>query len=166
MQEEIKKEKNWWPIGLLTFGTIFCVCVISMVYVATQNKWEPDQSYMSAYKQVDKNIDEILKKQKVFDSLYSVNIETQDFILGENQIKLTLLENNKTVVKDANITAVVTRPDTNSLNQNLSSFAFDGKEYSSSKFALNKAGRWIVEFKIDTNQTTGFLKIEKFVTKK
>lgn len=166
MEKETKQEKNWWPIGLLTFGIIFCVCVISMVFVAMEHKWEPDQSYMSAYKQVDKNIDEILKKQKIFDSLYSVKIDTKEFVFGQNQLKLTLLENNTTIVKDANITAVVTRPDTNSFNQNLSSFTFDGKDYSSSNFTLDKPGRWIVEFRIETNTTTGFLKIEKFVTKK
>jgi nitrogen fixation protein FixH len=156
-----KKERNFWPIGLLIFGIIFCICVISMIFVAMNNKWEQDQSFMSEYKKVDKNYDNIARSQKAFDANYDVEFDKSAFKLGENIIKLSIKDKNGTFVQNAVINAIITRPDTNQYNQKLDNFKINDKEYQSNAFTLDKIGRWITEYKIDINQTVGFFKIER-----
>jgi nitrogen fixation protein FixH len=156
-----KAEKNYWPIGLLIFGTVFCIAVISMIFVATNNKWEQDKSFMSDYKSVDKHYNEIALSQKAFDANYDISFDSAGFVVGANKLILSVKDKNGSFVKDANITAIVTRPDTNQFNQTITNFSISSDNYVSAPFTLEKMGRWIVEYKIDVNNTNGYFKIER-----
>lgn len=161
------KSRNYWPQGIVIV-LIFMVCACTaVVVIAMKNPVEMDSFYLEKYQQVDENINEILAKQKVFDENYALVYKTKKFIIGaKNSFELSV-KNKKdgTLLKDAQIQLMVTRPETNKYNQEIMAkqskngiFVFEGIE-------VGKPGRWQILTKIHINDKIGFNEHEVYATK-
>lgn len=107
-----KSEKNYWPhfiVGLVIFAAILGVWTIK---AAIDNPVELDNSYMLNYHAVNEDINEILKKQQIFDRKYEIVLLSPKISYGENEIVLLLKDKEGNVVKDGEIKILLTRPDT------------------------------------------------------
>jgi len=143
-----------------------CACA-AVVIIAMKNPVEMDSFYMEKYQQVDENINEIMAKQKVFDENYALEYKTNKFTIGtQNSFELSI-KNKKdgSLLENADIQLMVTRPETNQFNQEISvkqakngTFIFEGIE-------VTKPGRWQILTKIHINDKSGFNEHEVNATK-
>lgn len=161
------KTKNYWPHGIVLV-LIFMVCACTaVVVIAMKNPVEMDSFYMEKYQQVDENINEILAKQKIFDENYKLVYETEKFTMGtSNTFKMSIqnIADGKNL-DQANIQLMITRPETNSDNQEITLkdakngiFVFEG-------IKADKPGRWQILTKITIGDKTGFQQHEIYATK-
>ena len=163
----MKKQKNYYPLGLWIFGIIFVGCLAYMLKIAFQAPVQMDDAYMMTYRDVDKNYNDIVAAEKKFDSMYDVNLTKSTLVKGSSNIVSLEIKDKKGQPVDANITCIVTRPDTNVHNIKLAEFVKDEKGVFSSKpFALELYGRWKSMYKINIGDTQKFISVETFIDPK
>ncbi|MCF6201332.1 MAG: FixH family protein, partial [Hydrogenimonas sp.] len=158
MENSEKKEINFWPYAIV--GMILTVVMLSVwtIKVALKNPVQLENSYMMKYQDVDENINEILTKQRAFDSKYSVILDSNRLKKGQNRATLKILDREGNAVKSAKVTALVTRPDTAEHDIELKNFTQKNGLYESEEFELGKEGRWNILFKIEVGEDMGFKK--------
>lgn len=163
----MKKEKNFYPLALGVFGVLLVGALIYMIKIAVQNPVQMDDAYMMTYRDVDKNYNDIVALEKKFDSMYDVNLTKKPLMKGANNILSLEIKDKKGQPIDANITCIVTRPDTNAHNIKLTEFVKDEKGLFSSKpFTLDLYGRWKSMYKINIGDTQKFISVETFIDPK
>lgn len=161
------KTKNYWPHGIVFVLILMVLACTVVVMIAIKNPVQMDSFYMEKYQQVDENINEIMAEQKVFDDNFALEYKTKKFVIGaQNSFELSI-KNKKdgSFIKNADIKLMVTRPETNEFNQEISTkqakngtFVFEGIE-------VTKPGRWQILTKIHINGKSGFNKYEVYATK-
>ncbi len=158
-----KKEINYWPYTIV--GMILTVVMLSVwtIKVTIKNPVQLENSYMMKYQDVDDKINEILEKQKAFDSRYRVVFDKNRFSAGPNRINITILDKNGTIVKKAEVTALVTRPDSTLFDKKLKRFDLVNGTYRSEEFVLKKRGRWNFVVKIEIGDDVGFKTYKTFI---
>jgi hypothetical protein len=161
------KKANYWPHAiLLSIVGVFGLCVWT-VKKAVDNPVQMDSFYFESYQNVDEDINNIMMRQKAFDKKYILEIPKENFKLNsENSIwiKLTNKKSGK-AVNDANISVVITRPNTVEFDKKPKLISSENGLYKFSKFEIHKPGRWQIMSKITAEGLTSFNKIEVNATK-
>jgi len=160
------ESKNYWPHGIVLV-LIFMVCACAaVVIIAMKNPVEMDSFYMEKYQQVDENINEILAKQKVFDENYDLVYKTKKFIIGASNSFELSIKNKKdgTLLKNADIKLMVTRPETNKFNQEILAKESKNGIFIFKGIQVSKPGRWQILTKIHINDKSGFNEHEVYAT--
>ncbi len=167
MTDTIKKEKNYWPhaiVLVLCFMVFACAMVVK---IAMDNPVQMDSFYLEKYQQVNENINEIRAKQKVFEENYALEYKTIKFTMGEsNSFKMSIKNiKDQSIVQDAQITLLISRPDSNDHNQEFTLknakngvFIFDG-------IKAELPGRWQVLTKIKIGDKSSFNHYEVYASK-
>jgi len=165
--DTIKKEKNYWPhaiVVVLCFMVFACAMVVK---IAMDNPVQMDSFYLEKYQQVDENINEILTKQKEFEENFTLSYGTKKFTMGkDNSFKMSIKNlKDQSVVENAEITLVISRPDSNEFNQEFrlqkatnGVFVFDG-------IKTEKPGRWQILTKIKIGDMSSFNQYEVYASK-
>jgi len=158
-----KKEMNYWPYAIV--GMILTVVILGIwtIKVAINNPVQLDKSYMMSYHEVDDNINEIMAKQKLFDSKYEIDLSSNNLQIGKNRVVINLISKDGKIVKNLEIVAVITRPTTTQYDINLNKFQFDGKSYISEEFELKNGGRWNIEVRVKIGEDIGYKTYKLFV---
>jgi hypothetical protein len=157
-----KAKSNYWPhfILLSIFGVAgLCVWTVN---IAVNNPVEIDSFYFDSYQNVELNYNDIVRKQTAFDKKYSVIVPKENFTMGqENQLVLKVQEiiGNR-AVEDANVTIVVTRPDTHRFDKKPKLLSTQNGIYTFEPFIVNKPGRWQIMSKVTIGELTSFNKLE------
>ncbi len=161
----MKQDKNYWLIGLGIFGTCLIAGLISMVVIAIKNPVEMDSSHMMPYRELDKNYNQIAESERKFDEKYAVGVTK----VSLNKDKPANLELNITdkfgAAVDANITALITRPDTSKHDIKIVDFNKTSTSYTSKPFTVSLEGRWKVMYKIEVGGVQKFVDFETFANK-
>lgn len=161
----MSKEKNYWLIGLGVFGSLLLVGLFSMIFIAVKNPVEMDSSHMMPYRELDKNYNDIMQSQKKFDESYVVEASKLS-ILKDSSTNLELNISSKSGgAVDANITALITRPDTSKHDIKITEFIKTKNSFISKPFTLSLEGRWKVIYKIEVGGTQKFVEFETFANK-
>ncbi len=161
----MKTEKNYWPLGLAIFGAALFVGLASMVGIAIQYPVEFDGAKMASYRYVDTNYNKIIESEKKFDEKYV--IQTSHFILLKNtptSLELNVSDKAGKEV-DANITAIITRPDTSKHDITINEFNKTSISYLSKPFSVGLEGRWKVMYRVEVDGLQKFVDLETFVNK-
>jgi len=163
MQQDNKKEINYWPYAIV--GMILTVVILGIwtIKVAVKNPVQLDNSYMMKYQDVDENINEIMAKQKLFDSKYKIDLSSNKLQIGKNRVIINLISRDGKIVKNPEIVAIITRPTTAQYDINLNKFKFDGKNYISEEFELKNSGRWNIEVRVKIGEDIGYKTYKLFV---
>lgn len=163
MEQKQKNEINYWPYAIV--GMILTVVLLGIwtIKVAVSNPVQLDNNYMMNYQDVDANINEILAKQKVFDSKYRVDLTQNRLKIGENRVVVALTDIHGNPVADAEIVAIVARPTTLKGEKKLGTFKRDGKLYVSDTFVLERGGRWNIQVKVVVGNDIGYKTYKTFV---
>ena len=164
MQQDNKKEMNYWPYAIV--GMILTVVILGIwtIKVAVNNPVQLDNSYMMKYQDVDENINEIMAKQKLFNSKYEIDLSDNKLQIGKNRVVIKLISKDGNIVKNPEIIAVVTRPTTAQYDIHLSKFKFDGKRSCiSEEFELKNGGRWNIEVRVKIGEDIGYKTYKLFV---
>ena len=167
MTDTIKKEKNWWPHAIILVLCFMIFACAMVVKIAMDNPVQMDSFYLEKYQQVNENINEIRAKQKVFEENYALESKTIKFTMGEsNSFKMSIKNiKDKSIVQDAQITLLISRPDSNDYNQEFilknaknGVFIFDG-------IKAELPGRWQVLTKINIGDKSSFNHYEVYASK-
>ncbi len=163
MENREKKEINFWPYTIV--GMILTVVMLSAwtIKVALKNPVQLENSYMMKYQDVDENINEILLKQNRFRSRYIVALSGNRLSVGANRVEVGITDKNGTNIEGAQITALVTRPDTTEFDVTLKNFTYSGSKYLSEEFNISKTGRWNILVRVNVDGDEGFETYKTFI---
>lgn len=162
----MKKERNYYLWGLFIFGALFISGLAYMLKIAFSNPVEMENSRMMTYREFDGNYNQIVEKQKAFDALYNVSFADMKFKKDSpSKIDFNITSKNINAVRDANITVLLTRPDSSKNDIKLTDFVKNGDSYTSKEFKLVLPGRWKIVYRIQIGDTEKFIDLETFVNK-
>ena len=163
MESPEKKEINYWPYAIV--GMILTVVMLSAwtIKVALKNPVQLENSYMMKYQDVDENINEILLKQREFDSKYTIGLESNRLKIGPNRIYVKVSSREGEPAESAAVRVLVTRPDSTQHDIELERFTYKDGVYSSEEFNLTRSGRWNIVTRVEIDGDVGYKKYKTFV---
>jgi len=162
--DTIKKEKNWWPhaiVLILCFMVFACAMVVK---IAIDNPVQMDSFYLEEYQQVNENINEIRAKQKVFEENFKLEYKTKKFTIGNNNSFKISIKNIKdqTIVQNAEIKLVISRPDSNDYNQEFTLKSAKNGIFIFEGIKAELPGRWQVLTKVKIGDKSSFNQYEVY----
>lgn len=167
MQANLEKKEpfNAWPYAIVG-GIIFIIiaCAVT-IKIALDNPVQLDGGfYLSKYQDVDDSINELLAKQKVFDEAYSLDYGIKKITMGaETMIPIAVRQKSDGIsVDSASIRLLVTRPDSNVYNMELTPSGVKDGYYLFGPVKVELPGRWQLLSKVSVGEKEGFLKHEIF----
>jgi len=162
-----QEKANYWPHFIVAsiFG-VAGLCVWT-VKIAVEHPVEMDSFYFDSYQNVDQDYNNIILQQQAFDKKYLVNLPDKDFIIGkENTLMISIEEiASEKSISDANITVVITRPETQRLDKKPKLLNVENGIYTFENFEVEKLGRWQIMSKVTIGELTTFKKLEVNATK-
>ena len=167
MTDTIKKEKNYWPhaiVVVLCFMVFACAMVVK---IAMDNPVQMDSFYLEIYQKVNEDINEIKEKQKIFEENFVIKYQTEKFTISKpNTFKMSI-ENikNQSIVKNAEIKLVLSRPDTNEFNQEFNLKNAVNGVFIIDNIKVNKPGRWQILTKIKIGDKSSYNQYEVYASK-
>lgn len=165
--QEHKERKNYWPHGIIGSIILIIIACIATVIFALEHPVEMDSYYLEKYQQVDRDINNIIKKQKEFFAKYDVVFDTKKLNLDNpSNIVFSIIDKqtNKPLQK-AEILMLLTRPDSNKFNQELNATIAKNGKFIFENIVVNKPGRWQFKTKIKSENFEGFHEYEVNATK-
>jgi len=160
-----KAERNYWPHTIIA---MIVACIIACgwtIKIALDNPVEMDTFYMEKYQKVDQNINEIIELQTKFDAAFDLSYSTEQFVMGQNTMTLKLTDKSGKVVNNANITMMLSRPETNKDNKQMKPSKVENGLYTFGPFDIQKPGRWQILSKIEMGEFKGYHKSEAYTAK-
>jgi hypothetical protein len=162
----IKKERNFWPhavVGSILFIIVACAWTVK---IAMENPVQFDQSYLAKYELVDNTIHDIRAKQQVFDTQFNATFLQEKVQLNRStMLPLRVIDKaSGEPLRAAQVTLLVTRPDTNAYNQEFTATTSTDGAFLLGPVSLDKPGRWQLITKIETDTAEGFVEYEIFAT--
>lgn len=137
-----------WPIiiGLSIVGVIgACVWTVK---VAINNPVEMSEYGMQNYHEYDRDANDIIEAKIAFDKKYSVIFLTPQILEKGSVIEYKVTDKEGKDVNDASFEVILTRPDMNKYDINLSNPTVEKGKYSFAPVDLPKAGRWDIMAKV------------------
>ncbi|MDR3177450.1 MAG: FixH family protein [Campylobacteraceae bacterium] len=157
-----RKNRNYWPHGIIiSLLLIVCACVYTIVE-AVKYPVELDTYYFDSKQNVDRNYDKIKASQEAFDKKYTVFFETnggRGFTIrtdGDNEVRVVINDKEGKCDIDADVKMLLTRPQTNKYNQNLTFSHTEKCRWFFSTFNIETIGRWQFQAKITIGEDVGF----------
>lgn len=161
----MKKERNYYPLGLAIFGAALVTGLAFMIKIAVQNPVEMDSSHMMPYREFDKRYNEIAELERKFDQNFVVSTVKPIFAKDAPAVLELNVSDKNGADANAKIIALVTRPDTSKYDIKIESFEKNGTTYISKPFSVGLEGRWKVMYKLEVNGTQKFVELESFAAK-
>ncbi len=160
--DKVKNERSYYPyvvVGMIIGCVIACGFTVK---IAIDNPVEMDTFYMEKYQKVENNINEIMELQGKFDAKFDLAYSTEKFVMGQNSITLKLTDKSGEAINNANITMMLSRPDSNKENKQLLPSNVENGNYTFGPFEINKPGRWQILSKIELGEFKGYHKNEAY----
>jgi len=167
MISKVKQEKNYWPHAIVTVLIFMIFACAMVVKIAIDNPVQMDSFYLEKYQTVNKDINSILEKQKVFEENFAIKYKTKKFIIGKpNTFKMSIRDiKNNNFVKNAEIKLVLSRPDTNEFNQEFDLKSALNGVFTVEDIKVDKPGRWQILTKIKIDDKSSYNKYEVYASK-
>ncbi|MDP3265929.1 MAG: FixH family protein [Sulfuricurvum sp.] len=139
--------KKWpWIIAISTI--IIIGFAIATIKVAINNPVEMSEYGMQSYHEYDNNVNDIINAKIEFDKKYSITFLTPQISDKTSVITYAIKDKSGKAIEDANISVVLTRPDTTKLDIALDKPTIENGIYTFKAIDLPKAGRWDIMAKI------------------
>ncbi len=176
-------EKTYWPHMILGFLFIGITLGYWTVKHAVEMPVQEVNEYMMKYQQADLGINEILKKKKAFDEVYTIKLNDVKMMVmtdninskipqpnavtltkGANHFSYTVTKKDGTLVSDAKVSFLLTRPHTRKDDVMIEKVPFKNGMYVTPMIDIEKAGRYTLQFraKIDDN-TIGYSEVPAYL---
>jgi len=149
-----------WPVSIvIAIMAVAGMCVWT-VKVAQSFPVEMDNSYFADYREVDENINEIIMKQRTFETKYNINIKQKDFTIGNNTIEMKITDKQNSAIDNAKVDIVITRPFTTKTDKKLVLTSNDNGIYKFEPFDVQELGRWQIQSRVSINDLVAYNKLE------
>jgi hypothetical protein len=162
-----KDSLNAWPYAIVAGIILIIIACAYTIKIALDNPVELDSGfYLSKYQDVDYKINELLSKQKIFDAAYQVDFGIKKIVMKKpTTIPIAIIDKTSNQPVDlASIRLLVTRPDTNAYNIELSPTSIKDGYYLFGPITVELPGRWQLLAKIGIEDKEGFIKREIYAT--
>lgn len=149
-----------WPIiiGLSIVGIIgACAWTIK---VALNNPVEMSEYGMQNYHEYDRDANEIIEAKIAFDKKYTVTFTTPQITEKETIVEYKLTDTAGQAINTAKVDVILTRPDINKFDVNLSNPTIAEGKYTFAPIDLPKAGRWDIMAKVSVGSDQRYYNIK------
>ena len=151
--------KKWpWIIGISTIIVIgFSIATIK---VAINNPVEMSEYGMQGYHEYDNHVNEIINAKIEFDKKYTIAFLTPQIREKGSVISYAINDKAGNAVEDANVSVVLTRPDTCKLDIALDNPIIEKGVYTFKAIDLPKVGRWDIMAKITVGENQRYYNLK------
>jgi nitrogen fixation protein FixH len=137
---------------------------------------------MMKYQQADMNINEIIKRKALFDHKYSIELvdakvttlelenakrakseKVVELSQGNNSFTYNVKDKQGSIVNDANVSFLLTRPHSVSEDHFIENVAIKNGKYVIDNISITKAGRYTLQLKVDMGDTVGYSEIPAYL---
>jgi nitrogen fixation protein FixH len=176
------KEKTYWPHMILGFFILGITLGYWTVKSASSLPVQESNDYMMKYQTADLNINEIMEKKVAFDNHYTIEligketmkvkenvnskrIQEDPIVLskGANAFTYIVTKKNGSIVVDANISFMLTRPHTREDDLMIESVPYSSGEYSIQDVNITKPGRYTLQLRAKVGDTIGYSEIPAYL---
>lgn len=176
------KEKTYWPHMILGFLAVGITLSYWTVKSASSIPVQESNNYMMKYQQADMHINEILKSKALFDQKYIIelvdarvttlelqnakrakNEKVLELSQGQNSFTYSVKDKHGSIVNDANVTFLLTRPHTASEDNFVENITLKDGKYSIDNITITKAGRYTLQLKVKMGDAVGYSEIPAYL---
>lgn len=176
------KQKTYWPHMILGFFVLGITLGYWTVKSASNMPVQESNNYMLKYQVADININEILEKKIAFDHQYTITLlgketmKMEDNVnakriqedpirlsAGTNEFVYFITKKNGSVVADANVSFLLTRPHTRVDDMMIESVPYGSGEYIVKDVNITKAGRYTLQLRAIVGDTIGYSEIPAYL---
>lgn len=137
-----------WPI-IIALSTVAVIAFgVVTVKIAMKNPVAMSDYGMQSYHEYDNNVNNIINAKIAFDKKYDIRFLTTQVMEKGTVIAYQITDKSGKGVDDANFSVVLTRPDTNDFDINLTQPVIREGKYSFGAVDLPKPGRWDILTKV------------------
>jgi len=171
---------KYWPYMILGFTSIGLLLGAWTVRSAISMPVSESNEYQKKYQDADANINKILEAQERFDRRYKlepVDFKPSDFkpkVMARKPGTYVALSSTMTIayrltdldgnaVNDANLTLLITRPQTRDDDQTFTELPAKEGVYTTPQVTLTKPGRYILRLRAQKGDAVGFLEHEAYL---
>jgi len=175
-------KKTYWPHMILGFLAIGLTLSYWTVKSASSMPVQESNQYMLKYQAADIHINEILEKKMAFDKTYTIVLVGKETMVmtdnvnsnrpqadaiklshGENSFSYEVRTKEGKVVEDVNATFVLTQPHSRREDQVFYAVPYHEGKYLISGVNINKAGRYLLQFRAEVAGTVGYLESSAYL---
>ena len=179
---EQNNKKTYWPHMILGFLFIGITLGYWTIKTATALPVQEVNQYMMKYQQADTNINEILESKTLFDKSYTIEILGEQTAmlelenakrvkeekvmllhLGKNVFTYSVHKKDGSVVSDANVSFLLTRPHTRTEDIFIENVKVVNGKYIIEDINLTKAGRYTLQLKAKIGEITGYSQLPAYI---
>ncbi|HEO99561.1 MAG: FixH family protein [Campylobacterales bacterium] len=177
------KEKTYWPHMILGFFILGISLGYWTIKSASSMPVQESNNFMMKYQSADLNINEIMEKKVLFDKQYTIELSGKETMVLEDEnrhskrlqadpVKLTLGANdftylvtrkNGSIVADANVSFLLTRPHTREDDLMIESVPYSSGEYLIKDINITKPGRYTLQLRAKVGDAIGYSEIEAYL---
>jgi hypothetical protein len=137
-----------WPIIISLSILAVIGFSVATVKVAINNPVEMSDYGMQNYHEYDRDANDIIEAKIAFDKKYSIAFLTPQISENGSVIEYTVTDKNGKAINNALLDVILTRPDVNKYDINLSKPIVSEGKYTFAPIDLPKAGRWDIMLKV------------------
>jgi hypothetical protein len=175
-------KKTYWPHMIVGFLLLALTLSFWTVKTASSLPVQEVNNYMMKYQQADIHMNDILEKKQAFDKDYTIVLENVEMVAmtdnihakrpqpnvvklakGMNQFMYQVKHKNGTVVNDANVSFLLTRPHSRHDDVMQKSISFDNAQYHTQALNIKKEGRYTLQLRVVIGNKVGYLETPAYL---
>ncbi|MGC9350361.1 MAG: FixH family protein [Sulfurovum sp.] len=177
------KEKTYWPHMILGFFILGISLGYWTVKSASSMPVQESNDFMLKYQTADLNINEIMERKVIFDNEYRIALFGKETMvledknrhskriqkdpvklsMGTNDFTYFVTKKNGSIVADANVSFLLTRPHTRADDIMIESVPYDSGEYIIKDINITKPGRYTLQLRAKIGDAIGYSEIEAYL---
>ncbi|MDQ1326086.1 MAG: hypothetical protein QG564_1211 [Campylobacterota bacterium] len=175
-------KKTYWPHMIFGFLLIAIMLGYWTIKSAISLPVQESNDFMLKYQIADMNINEIMEKKIAFDNQYRIElVDAQTIVMkdnvnskvkqrdpvklthGENEFHYIIIDKNGNMVKDANVTFLLTRPHTQANDKVVDNISFENTVYTIKEVNITQPGRYTLELRAKVGEGIGYSQIPAYL---
>jgi hypothetical protein len=176
------KEKTYWPHMIFGFFVLGITLGYWTVKSASSLPVQESNEYMMKYQTADLNINDIMEKQIAFENQYTIALVNKETMKmpgvthsrrlqmdpvklsnGANTFTYLVKKKDGSVVVDANVSFMLTRPHTREDDLMIDSVPYGSSEYRVSDINITKPGRYTLQLRAKVGDAIGYSEIPAYL---
>jgi len=175
-------KQTYWPHMILGFFVLGISLGYWTVKSANSMPVQESNTFMMKYQQADLSINEIIEKKRLFDANYSIELVGKErmvmtdninsnlpqenpvaLVKGKNSFSYRILNRERGVVLDANVSFLLTRPHTAVDDFKATSVVMKDGSYIIEETEISKAGRYTLLLRAKIGDGVGYSEIPAYL---
>jgi len=179
---EQKNKKTYWPHMIVGFLALAIMLSYWTVKSASSIPVQEVNQYMMKYQQADIHINEILEMKQAFDKEYTIKIQDIETMVmtdnvhsnrpqpnviklqqGSNDFTYNVIRKDGSVVSDANVSFLLTRPHSRRDDVMIENVSFDNGVYTAKGLEITKPGRYTLQLRAALGKKIGYSELSAYL---